>query len=119
MNNNSLIIPLLVILLLTHLSCKPIKTNQDNELIQKWKRTQNYYILYELIDKYFLSKIGSIKIKRKEILHILGKPNWGTIKQSSDTIIYQGLNRHVPYQDKAIFSFDENNYLKNIDWISE
>ena len=90
------------------------------EICQKWQKEHSYYALIEIIDAHLTPGVDNRQITRKDVLNYLGKPNWGTINQSQDReLAYQGLGRHVPLENKVLFTFNALDQLISVDWISE
>ena len=87
---------------------------------QKWQKDHSYYALLEIIDAHLTTRADNPHITKNDVMKYLGEPNWGTINQDPDReLSYQGLGRHVPLQNKVIFTFNYADELISADWISE
>ena len=83
-----------------------------------WQTKQSYYALVEIIDAHLDPSFH--RVSKADVERFLGSPNWGTVNQDTNRVwAYQGLGRHIPQQDKALFNFDTNGALTTIEWVSE
>ena len=90
------------------------------EVYQRWYESASYYALVEIVDAHLANRPQHNRATKSDVRQHLGKPNWGTINQDSEKQwAYQGSGRHVPYRDKLILTFNDENELIDIDWISE
>jgi len=89
------------------------------EIYRRWQQDDSYYALVEIIDAH-LDRPDHCRATRRDVLRRLGQPNWDTICIDRERVwCYQGSGRHVPRQDKVLFTFDDRDKLVDIQWVSE
>ncbi len=113
---------ILILLLLGLAGCQmaghATKNPVSAEVYERWRKDNSYYALIEIIDVH-LDRPDWSRATKQDVLKHLGKPNWQTINQDPEREWgYQGM-RHVPYQNKAIFEFNDQGELIEIYWLSE
>jgi hypothetical protein len=113
---------ILLALLLTTLGCHSRQAVPgdpvQSDIYRRWQGQRSYYALIEIIDAHLTP--GANQVSKRAVLKFLGPPNWGTINQDTNRVwAYQGLGRHIPQQNKALFRFDTNDILTGVEWISE
>ena len=101
---------------------EPLVTGVESaeDVRQRWLKSRSYYAFQELIDE--LDPNFRTPPTMKEVEQTLGPPTCAGPECYPNFTKRHWLyetDRKIPAGGKAILSFDENDVLKSIDWVSE